>query len=215
MRAKRAPEPLATPRGWPALRPGLKVGLLGGSFNPAHDGHVHLSQIALQRLGLDQVWWLVSPQNPLKPTIGMTPLDQRLEGAKTMARDPRIWATDLEAALGTEYSIDTVKCLKRLFPKVKFVWLMGADNLIQIPQWRQWTTLFEQLPIAIMGRPTYSLGALNGLAAQRYRRRRVLPGKFRSLASRRTPAWAFIPGPLHLGSATAIRKARKLKSLEE
>lgn len=202
-------------RGGLGSRPGLKVGLLGGSFNPAHDGHIHISLVALQRLGLDQVWWLVSPQNPLKPAAGMAPLDQRLKAAKKMALGSPVRVTNLEKTLGTQYTVDTIKVLKRLFPGVNFVWLMGADNLIQVPRWRRWTTLFGMLPIAIMGRPTYSLRALNGVAAKRYRRYRVPPGKFPGFASRRPPAWVFISGPLHLGSATAIRNARDLKSLEE
>jgi nicotinate-nucleotide adenylyltransferase len=195
--------------------PGLKVGLLGGSFNPAHQGHVHISLIALRQLGLNEVWWLVSPQNPLKPEQGMAPLDQRLKQARTIASDPRIRVSDLERNLGTRFTVDTAIRIKRLFPKTKFVWLMGADNLRQIPRWRRWPALFETLPIAILGRPTYSLGALAGAAARRFRRHRLMPRGFRSLASRTAPVWAFIPGPLHSGSATTIREARKKLKLKE
>lgn len=202
------PTPIILRGGLP-LRPGLKVGLLGGSFNPAHEGHFHISLLALERLGLDEIWWLVSPQNPLKSPIGMAPLDQRLRGARGLAVDSRIRVLDLEEKLGTQYTVETTTCIKSLFPQTMFVWLMGADNLAQMPRWRRWTTLFATLPIAILGRPTYSLGALAGVAARRYRRYRVRPGEIRGLTGRRPPAWAFIPGPLHQGSATAIRKTQK------
>lgn len=195
-------------RGGLPLRPGLKVGLLGGSFNPAHEGHLHISLLALERLGLDEVWWLVSPQNPLKSTLGMAPLDQRLNSARELATDLRIRVLDLETKLGTRYTVETTACIKSLFPQAMFVWLMGADNLTQMPRWRRWTALFATLPIAILGRPTYSLGALAGVAARRYRRYRLRPSEIRGLAERLPPAWAFIPGPLHRGSATAIRKTR-------
>jgi nicotinate-nucleotide adenylyltransferase len=112
--------------------PGRRIGLLGGSFNPAHRGHLEISRAALKRLGLDQVWWLVSPQNPLKPERGMAPLGQRLTGARRLARDLRIRASALESALGTAYTADTVSALARRFPRCHFVWLMGADNLVQI-----------------------------------------------------------------------------------
>jgi nicotinate-nucleotide adenylyltransferase len=193
----------------------LKIGLLGGSFNPAHQGHKHISLVALHRLGLDEVWWLVSPQNPLKPAQGMAPLDQRLTQARAVASDPRIRVSDLEKDLGTRFTVDTVKRIKRMFPKIKFVWIMGADNLRQIPRWRQWQALFETLPIAILGRPTYSLGALAGAAARRFRRHRLRPRGFRSLANRAAPAWVFIPGPLHGGSATSIREAQKQTKVKE
>ncbi len=202
-------------RGGLPLRPGLKVGLLGGSFNPAHEGHLHISLLALQQLGLDEIWWLVSPQNPLKSTLGMAPLDQRLGDARELAVDSRIRVLDLEAKLGTRYTVETTACIKSLFPQAMFVWLMGADNLAQMPRWRRWTALFTTLPIAIFGRPTYSLGALAGVAARRYRRCRVMPGEIRGLAGRRPPAWAFIPGPLHQGSATAIRRTLKKRDAKK
>src|SRR3954471_15978292 len=109
----------------------LRIGLLGGSFNPAHEGHVHLSREAIKRLDLDEVWWLVSPQNPLKPARGMAPLEERMAGAVRLAEPPRLRVTDLEARLGTRYTADTILALKRRFPATRFVWLMGADNLRQ------------------------------------------------------------------------------------
>lgn len=186
----------------------LRIGLLGGSFNPAHDGHRFISLVALKALGLDQVWWLVSPQNPLKPAADMAGLDERLAEARRVARHPRLRVTALETALGTRYTADTLAALTRLYPRTRFVWLMGADNLGQIPRWRRWTRIFALVPVAVFRRPTYSLGALRGKAAQRFARRRVDLHRVRGLAGRATPAWAFLRNPLHPASATAIRRAR-------
>ncbi|MBM3560472.1 MAG: nicotinate-nicotinamide nucleotide adenylyltransferase, partial [Alphaproteobacteria bacterium] len=140
--------------GSPLFR-GLRVGLLGGSFNPAHDGHRYVSTEALRRLGLDEVWWLVSPQNPLKPAAGMAPLAERLAGARAVARHPRIRITALEARLGTTWTIDTIVALGRRFPGTRFVWLMGADNLVQIPRWRDWSSIFNRIAIAVIARAPY------------------------------------------------------------
>jgi nicotinate-nucleotide adenylyltransferase len=189
-----------------ALDPGRRrIGLLGGSFNPAHDGHRHLSLWALKRLGLHQVWWLVSPQNPLKAEAGMAALDRRLEGARDAARHPGIRPTDIERRLGTRYTADTVAALRRRFPRTRFVWLMGADNLRQIRRWKRWRAIFEGLPVAVFDRPTYALGALSGMAARRYARRRLPASAARSLADRPAPAWIFVTMPLNPASATRIR----------
>ena len=190
----------------PRIRRGLKVGLLGGSFNPAHDGHRHISLLGLRRLKLDQVWWLVSPQNPLNPTGGMANLADRLASARQAARHPRIRVSDLESRLGTRYTVDTVKRLKARYPGVTFVWLMGADNLAQISHWRRWTEIFQTLPIAIFDRHPYAFRALAGLASHRYKMQRI---KATALAARRPPAWGFVRGPVHPASATALRAARK------
>ena len=188
----------------------LRIGLLGGSFNPAHAGHLHISKLALQRLGLDYVWWLVSPQNPLKPVDGMAPLPDRLRGAAAVAgRHPRRRVSAIEARLGTRYTVDTLAALRRHFPATRFVWLMGADNLAQMPRWRQWSRIFHLVAIAVFDRGSYSMRALAGKAARRFRRFRVSPDGARSLASRSLPAWAFLPTPLDATSATAIRAARK------
>ncbi|WP_374440334.1 nicotinate-nucleotide adenylyltransferase [Stella sp.] len=189
-----------------ALAPGRRrIGLLGGSFNPAHDGHRHLSLWALRRLGLDQVWWLVSPQNPLKPAAGMAPLDARLAQARRAARHPAIRPTDIERALGTRYTADTLAALRRRFPRTRFVWLMGADNLRQIRHWKRWRAIFQGLPVAVFDRPTYALSALSGMAARRYARRRLPAAAARSLADRPAPAWIFVRMPLHPASASRIR----------
>ena len=190
---------------------GLSVGLLGGSFNPAHAGHRHVSTYALKTLGLDRVWWLVSPQNPLKARAGMAPLAERLASGRMAARHPRIQVTDLECELGTRYTADTLARLTQRFPRTRFVWLMGADNLRQIPRWQHWTRIFLSVPVAVFSRPTYSLGALGGKAAQRYARRRMAVHRVKRLAGTRTPAWVFLRNRLHPASATAIRRARALR----
>ena len=182
-----------------------RIGLLGGSFNPAHDGHRHISRLALDRLGLDRVWWLVSPQNPLKPVAGMAPLAERLARARRLARHPRLVISDLERELGTQYTVETLLALRRRLPKVAFVWLMGADNLVDISRWRRWPTLFHTVPIAIFDRPTYSLKALTSSAARRFARFRVY-GELDAFADRAPPAWAFVRARLHAESATMIRR---------
>lgn len=185
--------------------PPRRIGLLGGSFNPAHDGHRHISLEALKRLDLDAVWWLVAPQNPLKPARGMAPLRKRLEAARRLARHPRIKVLGLEAVLGTNYTVDTITQLQRCFPRTHFVWLMGADNLAQIRYWKRWTTIFSRLPIAVFARPTYCFKGLAELAAKRYARRRLVPAAARRLADTAPPAWAFMPIRLDAHSATEIR----------
>jgi nicotinate-nucleotide adenylyltransferase len=199
---------LALPAALASRRP-RRVGLLGGSFNPAHGGHLHLSLCALRQLELDEIWWLVSPQNPLKPARGMAPLAQRLAGAAALAAaHPRLKVTDLETRLGTRYTVDTVLALRRHFPATRFVWLMGADNLRQIRHWQRWTEIFAALPIAVFARPSYSLSGLSGPAARRFARRRVPPSRARHLADLPPPAWVFFPTRLDTRSATAIRTRR-------
>lgn len=183
--------------------------MLGGSFNPAHEGHRHVSLEALKRLGLDEIWWLVAPQNPLKPPRGMAPFAQRFAAAARFARHPRIKVLDLEERLGTRYTADTVAALQKLFPRTRFVWLMGADNLAQIRHWQRWTDIFDRVPIAVFARPTYCLKGLAELAAKRYAHQRVAPGAARRLAELAPPAWAFLPIRLDTSSATAIRSHRK------
>jgi nicotinate-nucleotide adenylyltransferase len=187
----------------------LRIGLLGGSFNPAHAGHLHISRLALQRLGLHYVWWLVSPQNPLKPEHGMAPLAERLRGAVlTARRHPRIRVSAIEARLGTRYTVDTLAALRRHFPATRFVWLMGADNLAQMPRWHRWSRIFHLAAIAVFARGSYVMNALAGPAAKRFRHFRVSPRAAHRLASKPRPAWAFLPTPLSPVSATAIRAGR-------
>jgi nicotinate-nucleotide adenylyltransferase len=184
---------------------GQRVGLLGGSFNPAHDGHRHIRELALKYLGLHQVWWLVSPQNPLKPGKGMAPLAGRLDRARAVAADRRIVPTDLEARLGTRYTADTLAALRRRFARTRFVWLIGADNLVQIPQWRNWTQIFHTVPVAVFDRPSYSKNALSGLAAVRFAADRREEREATRLADTDPPAWVFFHSPLHPASATKLR----------
>jgi len=184
---------------------GRRIGLLGGSFNPTHDGHLELTQTALARLALDEVWWLVSPQNPLKPEAGMAGLDERVARARAAVDHPRVRVTALEAALGTRYSVDTVRALTRHFPKVRFVWLMGADNLIQLPEWKDWQQLFERVAIAVFDRPGYTERALAAKPAERYAGCRLAERLAAELAERPPPAWVFIHGPLNPSSSTALR----------
>ena len=186
---------------------GLRIGLLGGSFNPAHDGHRHISLMALRHLGLDQVWWLVSPQNPLKPSHGMASMESRIEQAKRIARHPRIMVTDLEQQLGTQYTSDTLPALKSAFHGTDFVWLMGADNLSQIRYWDRWQSIFTTMPVAVFARSPYSLRACSSLAAARYQRHRLTGRQSRRLSKVGPPAWTFLAIPLHGASASAIRAA--------
>jgi nicotinate-nucleotide adenylyltransferase len=137
-----------------------RTGLLGGSFNPAHVGHRHVTLGAMRALALDEVWWLVSPGNPLKPAAGMAPLAARLASARAMAARAPILATDLESRLGTRFTVDTVGAIARRYPKRRFVWLMGADNLAQFHRWRDWRGIARTLPIAAIARPGYDEDAL-------------------------------------------------------
>ncbi len=185
-----------------------RIGLLGGSFNPAHEGHRHVSVEALRRLGLDEVWWLVSPQNPLKSDDGMEPLASRVARARQIARDPRIKVEAPELLLGTRYTLDTVRALGQLYPHAKFVWLMGADILPQLVHWQGWRDLFAAIPIAAFARPGWSYAALQSAAPRAFARHRVKAEDARRLATCEAPAWCFIPSRLDPHSATAIRAVR-------
>jgi len=198
------------------MHSGRRVGLLGGSFNPAHGGHLHISREALKRLGLDEVWWLVSPQNPLKPIAGMAPFAERLQQAgEVAAADRRIRVSDIEAKLGTTYTADTIKTLRRRFPRARFVWLMGGDNLVQFPYWLRWQQIFRTLPVAVFARPTTSLKALASKAAHCFASARVPEGAARRLALLPPPAWVFFHTRLDPRSATRIRAERTLSTLKE
>lgn len=158
------------------MKRGRRIGLLGGSFNPAHGGHRRISRFARDALGLDEVWWLVSPGNPLKPAAGMAPLRARLDSALQQARRAPIRATAIERELGTRYTIDTVRAVLRRYPRCRFVWLMGADNLAQFHRWKNWRALARSLPIAVIARPGYDRAALASPAG-------VWLGRFRRSAA--------------------------------
>ncbi len=189
-----------------ATSPGLKIGLLGGSFNPAHEGHKLVSLMALRQLQLDQIWWLVSPQNPLKAASDMAPLGERVKSAEQMAAHPRIMVTDIERGLRTRFTIDTVGALRERYRSVHFVWLMGADNMIQLPRWAKWRTLVESVPIAIYPRPGFNLKARLSLAATAYRPAWIDPSDAALLPRLEAPALCFLEGPQNPISATELRQ---------
>lgn len=184
-----------------------RIGLLGGSFNPAHPGHRHIAQLARKRLRLDQVWLLVSPGNPLKPAEGMAPLAERLAAARRIADGRHIVATAIETALGTRYTVATLAELHRRFPRTRFVWLMGADNLVQLPRWNFWRRIARTTAIAVLPRPGYNHAALAGQAARRLHAARLPAHAAPVLAAQAPPAWLFLPAAQHAASATAIRQA--------
>lgn len=184
----------------------LRIGLLGGSFNPAHEGHRHISLVALKRLELHQVWWLVSPQNPLKPTAGMAPFEQRMQSALTTAQHPAIHVSDIETQIGTRYTADTLRLLTQRAPATRFVWLMGADNLISFPKWHRWTDIIERVPVAVIARPGYSLKARLSHVTARYADSQVPQSHARLLPDMAPPAWTFIEDQPTAMSSTQIRR---------
>lgn len=197
------PAPMAAADDRPRRQP-LRVGLLGGSFNPAHEGHRYISLEAMKRLGLDQVWWLVSPQNPLKAAAGMAPLKERVAGAAAVARHPCIRVLPLETRLHTRYTADTLRRLA-LWRDHRFVWLMGADNLAQLPRWRHWRAIFAACPVAVFERHPYSYRALAGSAARDLAGARLPEARAAALLDAELPAWVFVRLRPHPASATAIR----------
>ncbi len=206
--ADAVPSKLGQPGRWGDGRRG-RIGILGGSFNPAHDGHRLIAETALKRLRLNAVWLLVSPGNPLKPVRGMGRFPARLASARAIAgRHPRLLATDLEARLGTRFTVDTLSLLRRRFRRARLVWLMGADNLVQIPRWQGWRRIFAMVPAAIFPRPGFTRAALSGRAARTLAAARQPLSRAAALARLSPPAWIFLAGREHPASATAIRAGR-------
>ena len=191
--------------GGPQFLPGLRVGLLGGSFNPAHEGHLAISLAALELLKLDRVVWLVSPHNPLKARADLADYSERLNYARKIAAHPKISISDFEAREGLTYTIDTIARLKRRYRQTKFVLLIGADNLAQLDRWKDWTKLFDAVPIAVLARPGYDRSALAAKAAHRYAKARLPTRAAGLLAGHATPAWTFISTTNRDESASAIR----------
>lgn len=185
----------------------MKVGLLGGSFNPAHGGHRRISLFAARALGLDEVWWLVSPGNPLKAKTGMAPLPVRMASALAQARRAPIRVTAIERELGTSYTIDTLRALTRRYPKNRFVWLIGADNLAQLHLWRDWRRIARTMPIAVVARPGYDTDAIASPAMAWLRRYRVSAGRFRRQGQWSSPALIMLRFDPDPRSATALRLA--------
>lgn len=187
-----------------ALGQGNKIGLLGGSFNPAHAGHVYISEKALELLGLDEIWWLVSPQNPLKPEKGMAEFQVRFARAKEVAAtNPKIIVSDFETTAGTSYTFDTLTKLKKSYPQDKFIWLMGADNLLQFPKWYKWQEIIAMVPIAVFNRGDDKEAALLGEVATKFADYKV---SFIELVDSHAPAWTFLDIKTHPASATKIRE---------
>lgn len=186
---------------------GKRVGLLGGSFNPAHGGHRRISLFAREALGLDEVWWLVSPGNPLKPKKGMAPLAARLKSAQLQARRAPIIPTAIERDLGTRYTVDTLRALKNRYPRNEFVWLMGSDNLAQFHRWRDWRGIARTLPIAVIARPGYDDDAMASPAMAWLRRYRVPAASFATRGRWSAPALVLLRFDPDRRSATAIRRA--------
>ena len=190
--------------GMPAATKGQVVGLLGGSFDPAHAGHVHITNAALKRFGLDRVWWLVSPGNPLK-RHGPAPLPERMQAARAMMRHPRVTVTDIEAQLGTRYTAQTIAALRKRYPGVRFVWLMGADNLAQFHRWQDWRWIIETVPVGVIARPNNRIAARLSKTAKVYAAARIPTQAAHILGQLDAPAWAFINVPMTDQSSSAIR----------
>ena len=183
----------------------MRIGLLGGSFNPPHLAHRAISLFALKRLKLDRVWWLVTPGNPLKDSGALHALAERMQAARDVAGDPRIDVTCLESVIGTRYTVDTVNFLRRRASQLRFVWIMGADNLAQFHRWQNWQRIAMQVPIAVIDRPPQSFRALTAPAAQALARYRIPENKASRLADQRPPAWVFLTGLKLDLSSTGLR----------
>lgn len=188
----------------PIATPGQRIGLLGGSFDPPHEGHVHITRWALRTLALDRVWWLVSPGNPLKAR-GPAEIERRLEACRRIMRHPRVDITDIERHLGTRYTAQTLAALSRRYGGVRFVWLMGADNLKSFHRWEAWEWIMRNYPIGVLARPGEQLRAGLSPAAQRFADRRLPQGGAAELGHGDVPRWVLITGPMSGRSSTEIR----------
>ncbi|HEY3814326.1 MAG TPA: nicotinate-nucleotide adenylyltransferase [Caulobacteraceae bacterium] len=187
------------------LERGMRVGLLGGSFNPAHEGHTHVAETARLRLGLDRVIWLVSPQNPLKSSHSTAPLDKRMASARAQARGPKMRVSDFETRIDARYTVDTLRALKARYPGVHFVWIMGGDNLASFHRWRGWTDIFHLMPIAVIARPGSLLDSRFAPATRKFAHARLPSRAGALLPTAKTPAWIYLRAPLNAASSTAIR----------
>ena len=190
--------------GFPVAAKGQRVGLLGGSFDPPHAGHVHITRRAIRRLGLDRVWWLVSPGNPLKEDAPAS-LARRMGACRALVHNPKVQVTDLEARLGVRHTAETVRLLQARYPGVRFVWLMGADNLRGFHRWEDWRTIMERVPVAVLARPGEQVRAGLSPAAQAYARYRLPREAARALPLTAPPAWILLSGPMIEMSSTSIR----------
>ena len=193
----------------PHVEPGQRVGLFGGSFNPPHEGHVHVSEQALRKLELSQIWWLVTPGNPLKDLSNLAPLEERLAACQAMTPNPRMKITACEANLPTRYTADTLEHIVTRNPGVEFVWVMGADNLGQFHKWERWRDIAALMPIAVVDRPGSTMALHSAFAAQALRHYRVDESDASLLTNIQPPAWTFLHGPRNSLSSTALRAKQK------
>jgi nicotinate-nucleotide adenylyltransferase len=192
----------------PPHAPGMRIGLFGGTFDPPHEAHLGATLLAMKRLGLDRVWWLVTPGNPLKDTRGLQPLAERMAAARALTDHPRIDITGLESVINTRYTYDTLAFLIRRCPGVRFVWIMGADNLRSFSRWQNWRGIADLLPMAVVDRAGPSLYATASKAAQALSRYRIPDSAARTLAGRKPPAWVYLHGLKSPLSSTALRARR-------
>jgi nicotinate-nucleotide adenylyltransferase len=188
----------------PHVEAGQRVGLLGGSFDPPHEGHVHITRWALRALAIDRVWWLVSPGNPLKKR-GPADIARRMAACRALVRHPRVSVTDIEARLNVRYTADTLDALRRRYPRVRFVWLMGADNLSGFHRWERWDDILRRTPVGVMARPGEQLYAGLAPAARAFAERRLSAAEARTLGRRAPPCWTLLTGPMSAMSSTEIR----------
>ncbi|MGO4527300.1 nicotinate-nucleotide adenylyltransferase [Microvirga sp. 2MCAF35] len=193
----------------PRVAPGMRIGLYGGSFNPAHAGHRHVSRMALKRLGLDRVWWIVTPGNPLKDTGELATTAMRVEEARRVSDDPRIDVTAFEEEIGARYTVDTLAYLKRRYPGVRFVWIMGADNLASFHRWRGWRRIAGMMPMAVIDRPGWTLKATRSRSATTLSSSRISEAEAPALPGLVPPAWVFLHGPRSHLSSTQLRQWRR------
>ena len=189
----------------PTAGDGASIGLFGGSFNPPHEGHLNLCDLALKRLELDQIWWMVTPGNPLKDVSELAPLEERIEKCHAIISHPRIKVTAFEMAHKVRYTADTLKLVRKLRPRNDFVWLMGADNLADFHHWQDWREIANMMPIAVIDRPGSTLSYHSGMASIALSRFRIDEGDAPLLANMKPPAWTFLHGPRSSLSSTQLR----------
>jgi len=195
----------------PHVEKGMAVGLFGGSFNPPHEGHVLVADIALRRLGLDQLWWMVTPGNPLKDHSQLSPLRERLALSEAITPDPRIKVTAFEVTIGQNYTARTLEIVQARNPGVHFVWIMGADSLKSFHRWQNWQRIARTFPIAVIDRPGSTLAFLSSVMAKTFDHARIDEEDARALAYRPAPAWTFIHGPRSPLSSSALRQREETK----
>ena len=203
--------PATAERFLPPHAPGMRIGLFGGTFDPPHEAHLGASLLALKRLKLDRVWWLVTPGNPLKNTSGLAPLMKRIQAARALTQHPRIDVTGLEAVINTRYTYDTILWLKARCPGVQFVWIMGADNLRSFHRWQRWRDIARLVPIVVIDRLGPSLYAAASPAGVALAGARIPEHEIASLPGRKAPAWTFLHGLKSALSSTALRALRQRK----